>query len=1002
MRRLFVALLLSIAPTLMRAQIRPGIRPPAIRPGQTQRRAPGDTTRLPGDTTKKDSTLFKWSAPDSVMQSLMNKPGYTVTRYEGQVVTFDALQRAIEIITNQAKSAAVKRSNQLIISDSTIAYSEKTKLVDVTPKKGGTLVLSDSGSGQADIVGHGRLTYNLARRTARINSPSFPIDNGERWFVTANVLQYVGDTANSKAAAFYGKGGTLTSCDDSIPDYHFEYKEIKRSSTNTLVARPAVLYIRDVPVMWLPFIFQDTRGGRHSGILTPQFGLSDIVRNSPAYRRMVQNFGYYFAMNDYMDASVALDWRSSAGGSPTDPGWMKYKGQWNYRWLDRFLSGWIATDYTTQSDGLTNWAINWSHNQQFNQNRRINVDMNYVTSTTLQRQNALNPFAALATIRSNAAFSDKYGPLSLSLGGTRTQYPGRPQVDQTLPTLSLTSVPINVASWLVWTPNLQYSSQQSLNIDQPGPFSQRYFTNAAGQLDSSKINKNSSSSTTSFDTPLRIFGYDLRNSFTIRDQRIDFPQQFTIYDVQTGNIIGQRVFATDYETAVDWTPTFALPPILHNIANVTPAVSLSNVDPGPFWVRTERSNGQFVHQAKRVTLGLSSSPSVYGFFPGFGPFSLIRHSLNPTFSWNYAPSSSVDTTYLKALGRTKHGYLGNLAQNMLTFGLTQNFEAKVRNLKQAPTDSTTPQNAEKIKLLSITTGSFGYDFERASHSHRAAAGFYIPTNESFSYSLRSDLLPGFDFSSDYSLFEGSTLSDTARFKPYRTNIRASFNIGQNNNPFAVLTRLFGRAVPEKEAPTPTARGTALNSQDVTAQQMANQPVAGMSAQRGQFLIPPAKGWNLSLTFTASTPRPVSGTNVIQFDPKYRCAQYQAFNPIVYQSCLNTVATTPSTEAPIGSTIAGAPAFNIPAQESVQSAMNFELTEKWSASWTTSYDFERHAFASHMVSLQRDLHDWRAIFAFTQSPNGNFAFSFNIALKAEPDLKFNYNKSTYRGSTYFPY
>ena len=33
-------------------------------------------------------------------------------------------------------------------------------------------------------------------------------------------------------------------------------------------------------------------------------------------------------------------------------------------------------------------------------------------------------------------------------------------------------------------------------------------------------------------------------------------------------------------------------------------------------------------------------------------------------------------------------------------------------------------------------------------------------------------------------------------------------------------------------------------------------------------------------------------------------------------------------------------------------------------------------------------------AFTQSPNGNFGFTFFIALKAEPDLKFNYNRQTF--------
>ena len=53
----------------------------------------------------------------------------------------------------------------------------------------------------------------------------------------------------------------------------------------TDAGRPAVLYIRDVPVMWLPFLFQDTKAGRRSGILIPQFGLNDIVRPSRSYNR---------------------------------------------------------------------------------------------------------------------------------------------------------------------------------------------------------------------------------------------------------------------------------------------------------------------------------------------------------------------------------------------------------------------------------------------------------------------------------------------------------------------------------------------------------------------------------------------------------------------------------------------------------------------------------------------------------------------------------------------
>ncbi len=76
-------------------------------------------------------------------------------------------------------------------------------------------------------------------------------------------------------------------------------------------------------------------------------------------------------------------------------------------------------------------------------------------------------------------------------------------------------------------------------------------------------------------------------------------------------------------------------------------------------------------------------------------------------------------------------------------------------------------------------------------------------------------------------------------------------------------------------------------------------------------------------------------------------------------------------------------------------LGFDLTPKWTAHWTTTYDLELHQFASHIVQLQREMHDWRANFGFTQASNGNFAFTFSISLKADPDIKADYNRSTVR-------
>ena len=85
---------------------------------------------------------------------------------------------------------------------------------------------------------------------------------------------------------------------------------------------------------------------------------------------------------------------------------------------------------------------------------------------------------------------------------------------------------------------------------------------------------------------------------------------------------------------------------------------------------------------------------------------------------------------------------------------------------------------------------------------------------------------------------------------------------------------------------------------------------------------------------------------------------------------------------------------IPPQSNIQLRTSFNLTPKWAATWSTNYDFQRSEFGLQSVTLQREMHDWKAVFGFTQAPNGAFTFTFFVSLKAEPDLKFDYNRATY--------
>ena len=955
-----------------------------VRPRVPESGARRDTVRARGDTTRRDSTavdstkqreLIKWNPTDSVMDALMARPGYSATKYQGDEVVFDVKTHTLSLKGNKA---GVARDQTILVGDN-ITYSDSTKIMIA---RGDTVILRDPQRQAADVVARGEMAYNVELHRGIVTNISTSVESGQLWFVRGKQAAFVSDTTRGKETAFYARNGSITSCDDSIPDYHFESKEIKMISKNIMVARPAVLYIGDVPVMWIPFIFQDMRSGRRSGVLTPRFGVSELFRNSPTYRRHAENIGYYFALSDYMDAQIALDWRSGARPSSGDPGWVRVNGEFQYRWLDRFISGRVGLFRHAQRDGSSNTGLTWTHSQNFSQSTSLSANINYVTNTFIQRTTQFNPQQVLATISSQANYQTKIGPAAISLGGSRTQYPGRNEVAQSFPNFGIQVPTLSLARWLDWSPGFNFQTDQRLNIDQAGEFTYRYFTNAAGAPDSVRRHRNTRNTSSRFETPIRIGGFNWSNSFSMTDQVEDAPVTIPVVDVNDTSIKNSRVFAKTFSTQLDWQTGISLPSFFQGSFKISPSVNFQNVDGHAFWLRTEQSGGRWVHQSKRAAFGLSASPTLFGLFPGFGSITRFRHSITPVISYSYAPSADISSEFLRALNKSKQGYLSANAQNIVTLSLSHVLEAKVRN-----SDTSSTAEPKKIKILAMNFSPLAYDFERARVTHRS--GF---ATSQFSSDFTTDLIPGFHGSVRYSLYQGDISSDTARFKPFRESIDASFSLNAQSGIFGVLGRVFGRAVPTKN---PQIERVEASPDDAQASQLASMPVAGLSARNRQFNVPESEGWQATFQYSSTRQRPPTGNGIIiDEDPSSKCLIYQA-NPIVYQQCIEAEAANSNGGTGITRTTAGAPFIRTPPRDNLQSQMSFHLTPKWSGSWSTNYDFQAKKFGSHQVSLQRALHDWRAIFAFTQAQNGNFAFNFFIALNAEPDLKFNYDKQTYR-------
>ncbi|HEY5545231.1 MAG TPA: putative LPS assembly protein LptD [Gemmatimonadaceae bacterium] len=941
-----------------------------------------DSTRAGLDTLPKRREII-WNQADSVMAQLLLRSGYSVTRYQGNSVRLEVKEKEMYL----RGKAQVARDAAILLGD-TITFNDSTQIVEA---RGDTVLLRDPSRGPDDVVGRQLLRYDVRNREGSVREVSTAMESGERWIVHGGVAAFKGDTTQGGVSTFYARSGMFTSCQDPNPHFHFASSEIKMISKNILVARPAVMYIADIPVLWLPFIFQDVRSGRRSGIIPPRIGFSDIIRNRSGYRRMIEDFGYYFALTDYLDAQLTMDWRSGARPDEGDPGWVKFNSRFRYAWQDRFLGGELGISYHYLRDGSTNQQYSLNHRQEFSQRTKLSANLNYVTNTTVQRNTQFNPFAAVQVISSQLNFSTGRGPFSMSLGGTQQQFPGREAIDRTFPSLSITSKPITAGEWLTWTPSFNMTNTENLHIDRVGDFAYRYVTGAGGALDSIPLDRNSRSTSMRFDTPVQIFGFNWRNSFNVSDRFNDFPAKKIVVDVNDTTKKELRVYKRTYLTEVNWDTDFSLPGFFQGTWNVSPFVSIQKVDPHGLLVRSERTGNRFVSNSLRPAFGVSVAPTLYRRFPGLGPVAAIRHAISPSISFQYTPEGSVSDEYLEAIGSTRIGYLGANRQNTLSLGLNTTFEAKLR-----PRVDTIPEEQwQKIKLLALSFTSLGWDFERAKVTKKTGL-----TNRTFGVTARSDLLPGFDIGVDWSLFQGDPISDSAVFKPYREALRGTLSLGPASPIVRGLARLIGIRLSDTSASgAPGSSPSPSAPMGASPGMIAGQPIAGSISQiAGQMGVPPGRGWEWSLTYSAQRTRPPSGSGVVTVDPFADCLPFRQ-DLLLYESCIQRAAPTSGSEGAGLLGTGGGTYFVTPPQANAQSNLSFHITQRWAAQWSTTYDFTRKEFASQLFTLTRELHDWNATFAFMRAPNGNFTFNFHISLKAQPDIKFDWDTRDYpRGYT----
>lgn len=840
---------------------------------------------------------------DSVMQALLKRPGFSPTRYLADSVTFHAPSRQIDL-TGQA---IVEREGSTLEADS-VRFRQADCRIDAA----GEPKLFSEGT---VLIGAG-MQYNTCDRRGIVADALTKVNQGGvAWFLRG---QLEIDSASSRV---YAAKSSITSSDQPLPDYHFGANRIKWVTSTLMVARPAVLYVRDVPILWLPFIFQDLRRGRRSGMLVPQFGINDLVRTNPGYRRHISNIGYYVVLNDYLDTRASVDW--FAGTS------VGINGQLQYRWLNRFVNGAATVTRLYELGGARSRStrLTWLHRQDFNLRTHLNANIDYATSAKVVEKNTVDPYLATATLRSTVNFSKAFAWGQLSLGGSRSQELASGVVTQSLPSLSLAPAPINLTDAITWSPSLSFNTDRTSN--QLGGTVTGPVVNGVPTVDSVRFFTQNSSANLGSD--IRIGRWSWPNRVNMVHTVTDRRSTVSVPDPADTTRSLTRYYGEDFSTTLDWNPSIGLPTVFSRTWRLQPSLGIQNSTGGAFLLRNRNTGGNWVSQGKRFSFNAGISPAFFGFFPGIGPLARIRHSLSPFVRWSYAPAASIPLPYARALDPTgRQPVRESPRSNTLSFGLSQTFEGKLR---PPSGDTTGGREARKIKLLSLQTSGFDYDFEQAKLPGRNGW-----KTSSLNNQLTSDLLPGFSLSTVHDLWAGPVGHDTSAFQPFLSRVSARFSVSSQT-----IKGLLGIFTGSASGPPPG--GTADSLPPIPSPGVPGAFKGGLD--RFAANTPGGrKPFAMSVTFDSDRQRPTAATAV--------------------------------TNA---------------ANRTVGFAMSFSPTPGWSASWDTQYNMVTKEFGQHVLRLDRDLRRWHATFAFMKAPNGNFAFNFFVSLLDQPDIKFQYDQRT---------
>lgn len=350
------------------------------------------------------------------------------------------------------KNAEVRRADS-VLKAGFIHYNKATSVMTAT---GNARLIRDG-----NIVVGPSLQYSTENDVGQVDQPNFWLESGG-----AGVGSKADITSRSTMTV---TDMTYSGCPCPSPAWYIESSKLDLDfDANEGVARNAVLYFKDVPILASPYLTFPLKKERKSGFLIPTYA-------STSQTGFDFTLPYYINIAPNYDATVQT--RSMTKRGIQLGGEFRYLGE-SYRGT---LGGtYLANDTQTGTD---RWLYSMQHSQNFGRGFYGALDLNGVSD-----DNYFKDFSILAVNQASTTYlprtgtvgwADKYWQSSLTVATYQTlqsqSAPIRPQYNR-LPDFALNGARYNINGFDVVTQNSATAFEMPLtrNGQRQGQDGQRY------------------------------------------------------------------------------------------------------------------------------------------------------------------------------------------------------------------------------------------------------------------------------------------------------------------------------------------------------------------------------------------------------------------------------------------------------------------------------------------------------------------------------------------------